>query len=162
MRQIYFEYIKLMELWVWCLPVSEQDILKRILKLQKMDLANQQTQSYSRSYDSHQNTLKSQRKCHPLRHRSIFFNKTHNFYPVFRVICTEKHVKKYRYRAHVLWKVVFNMAAIKNSAISQEFVDPGSSVNAIGRYEAARDPIGRIQGYGQNLDIHLSSMKGKF
>lgn len=54
------------------------------------------------------------------------------------------------------------MAAIKNSAISQGFVDPGSSTNAIGRYQAARLPIGRIQGYGQNFNIHLSSTKAKF
>lgn len=54
------------------------------------------------------------------------------------------------------------MAAIKNSAISQGFVDPGSSTNAIGRYKAARDLIGYIQGYGQNFNIHLSSTKGKF
>lgn len=54
------------------------------------------------------------------------------------------------------------MAAIKNSAISQGFVDPGSPKNAIGCYKAARQPIGCIQGYGQNFRVHLSSMKAKF
>lgn len=54
------------------------------------------------------------------------------------------------------------MAAIKNSAISQGFVDPGSSTNTIGRYEAAGYLIGRYQGYGQNFNIHLSSTKAKF
>lgn len=49
------------------------------------------------------------------------------------------------------------MADSKTRLFQQGFVDPGVVTFAIGLYNAAATLIGPIQGYGQNVSMHLSS-----